>query len=464
MDEMKKDMELRHADDPSCAEDPCYDSTTKIVLKFVFTFITSVLILMAGIAGFKIMMSTRKPPPKKPVQARSVKVQVDEISIRDFTVEMTGNGSLQAKKTISIIPEVSGKIVYAHPDFRESGTIKKGELLYRVDQVDYVSERDRILATLDSYDTEIEYTKQMRATLEKELAQARVTLALAQEEADRVRRLFDQGAASESELNQGLLTVQSNKERIEAYESNIDLIGPSLKKIEAQKRVTQESLKQIETTLSRTEYFAPFSGKIMSGGLEVGQFIGAGQAVATFEDDSVFELPVPMSLKDMRALYPEAGTESLEANPIPVDVTWKDEGGMIHTWDGHITRLGSRLDPNTRQIDLIVTIKKQDADVRLTSGMFCEVKFLGQTLEGVAVIPRRAMRGENIVYTVEDEKLAVREVEGWRAIGEEQIIKSGLSEGDLVITSVIDEDIEGMPVTILKRNGINHGSDEAPAE
>lgn len=422
------------------------------IARIAFNAAAVVAVLFVGIMGMKALMSMRKPPPRKPLPPQVIKVEAVKASVGNHTVTMTANGVVEAKKQIKIIPEVTGKVLFANPGFRDGGMIRKGDVLYRIIPADLQNQKQSASAGISALHQEIGYLKERKRTLENELAQALKTLDIAEQEAARMQRLYDRGAAAEAEVNQARLSVQSGRERVEAYRSNIALINPSIEKITAQLGVSRAGLDTVNLNLGRTEYRAPFDGVIVSGALEPGQFVAAGQPLAVLQDTSVFEIPAPMTLQDWRALAPNRSARSLTYDPLPVRVYWEDETGGRHECTGDVVRMGPQLDPRNRMVDLVVEVapgERHQCDAPLMPGLFTTVEFRGQDLDSVAPIPRRALRESNKVYLVDKGKLAVRSVVPWRSIGEQVYIKQGLRTGDMVITSVVEEAIPGIKVQVL---------------
>lgn len=428
--------------------------------RIIFNVIAVMAILAVGIMGMKGMIAMRKAPPKKPLPPKVLKVQAMTVSVGSHTVSISANGTVAAKNQIKIIPEVTGKVLFAHPEFRDGGVIRKGEVLYRIDPADLQKQKNSSLANSSALNVEIEYLKDRKSTLKNELDEAIKTLSIAEEEAARMERLYARGAAAEAEVNKARLSVQSSKERVEAYRSNIALMDPSIDKIKAQLDVVGAGLDTVNLHLGRTEYKAPFDGVIVSGSLQPGQFVAAGQALAVLQDISVYEIPVPLPLSDWQALAPNRTAKSLSYDPMRVRVAWVDTDKSRHTCTGDVVRMGSQLDPRNRMVNLVVEVApgaRHACDMPLMAGMFTDVEFTGQELDGVAPIPRRVLREGNKVYVVEDGKFAVRDVVPWRSIGEEVFIQQGLRTGDVVITSVVEEVIPGIKVHIIGA----HGADAA---
>ncbi len=422
-------------------------------LQIILNVVLVAVIIVTGVVIMIKLEAMKKPPPRKPVVPRMLKVQVADITVGEYRVTVTGNGTVAAKNEINIIPEVSGKLTYVNPEFREGGFVDRGEVLFRIEQSDYVEARNQILAGIAASEAEIAYQKDRKASLGKELALAKKTWEISNQESERLRRLYEKKAASEAELNRTLLSEQSAKQVVEQYKSNIELIDPGIVRIEAQLESARAQLAKADLSLSRTEYKMPFTGRVSCGGITEGQFVGAGQPLCRVQDVSVYEIPVPLSLSDWHALAPGIGSRDLETSPMPVEVVWKNDAGRPYVWPGKVVRMSSTLNRKTRMADLVVEVR-DDGDRLLRPGMFCEVTFKGQTLEGVTTVPRRALRENDTVYLAgPDNKLEIKNVDVWRRSGERVVIKGGLEAGDQVITSVVEEAVPGMAVAVISRNG-----------
>ncbi len=71
------------------------------------------------------------------------------------------------------------------------------------------------------------------------------------------------------------------------------------------------------------------------------------------------------------------------------------------------------------------------------------------SLENAALIPRSALRENNIVWVVDDSgQLIFRQVEVARLGANQAILRSGLEDGDRVVTSGLKAVTDGMQVRI----------------
>ncbi|KPJ78331.1 MAG: hypothetical protein AMJ54_04105, partial [Deltaproteobacteria bacterium SG8_13] len=73
---------------------------------------------------------TKPPPPVPMVRATPVKIDTVAIPIR-------GEGTVRPLREISLIPEVSGRVVFVSPKLVGGGGFARNEMLLKIDPVDY---------------------------------------------------------------------------------------------------------------------------------------------------------------------------------------------------------------------------------------------------------------------------------------------------------------------------------------
>jgi hypothetical protein len=82
--------------------------------------------------------------------------------------------------------------------------------------------------------------------------------------------------------------------------------------------------------------------------------------------------------------------------------------------------------------------------------LFVTVEIAGHTIEDAAVIPRAALRENNTVWVVDDSgRLTFRTVEVARLETNQVILRSGLADGENVVTSGLRAVTNGMQVRMV---------------
>ncbi|MFQ5895999.1 MAG: efflux RND transporter periplasmic adaptor subunit [Nitrospinota bacterium] len=432
----------------------------------------AVAVLAAG-AGVTVFLIRNRPEPAtvRPLpEARLVRTIRLQKEKKTFWV--TGYGTVRPKTEVTLVPEVSGRVVRRSPGFRSGGFIKKGELLFQIDPTEYrlaVVQRRAQIAQLEA---DIARLKQEERNHRADLAIAKRELEVARTELERNRRLRQQGIISQGRLDTSLQAFLRQESAVQTARNALALIPPMLAQKRAALNVTHAQLDEALLNLKRTKYFAPFHARVRQTKLEVGDYARAGEPVGAIHDMRVVEVPVSIPVEEARwafrrikgvASFPRSQKEVQRFFP-SAEVLWT-RFGQTFRWDGRVTLMEAGLDEATRAITLVVEVpeplKKWVPGVHppLMAGMFVRVRIRGITVPGVFVIPRAALRAGDRVYVFNNGMLDIRRVEVIRRGQDEVVVRDGLEEGEQVILSAIPDPVPGM---MLRRVDVDRGNAEAP--
>lgn len=177
---------------------------------------------------------------------KSTRVATEKAAKRSITEMVSASGKVQPELEVKISSDVSGEIVELL--VKEGDTVKKGQLLLRVDPVIYQSEVERMQATLSG-------TEANRANSEARLLQAKAQLVNAEAAFTRSDKLFKQGAISQSEFDQAKATYESAKAEVSAAQESVNSAQFTISS-------TRASLKSAKDNLARTSIYAPVDATV----------------------------------------------------------------------------------------------------------------------------------------------------------------------------------------------------------
>jgi RND family efflux transporter MFP subunit len=345
-------------------------------------------------------------------------------------VRIRGYGSVRAKRSVDLVPEVRGRVVEKSPHLEPGAYIEDGEVLLRIEDTDYV------LAL-----------EQARANV----AQAEVTLAQAEEEALVARREWEQvgagGFGGEQETEPTPLVLRI----------------PQLNLARANLEAARAALRQAEVNLERCTIAAPFDGRVLRADVDEGQFLAAGVAVGSLYATDMAEVTVPIADADLAWIT----LGRRDDDGVPVDVS-AEFAGARHHWQGRAVRLGGAVDDRSRLVPVVVEIpspyRREGDRPALVEGMFVEVEFTAPPPDGAVVIPRTALRPGDQVWVVDAEnRLDIRTIRVARAGIEQAVITEGLAAGERVCVSNLQYVTAGMPVRVAGEPGPAAGGPGAAA-
>jgi membrane fusion protein, multidrug efflux system len=216
--------------------------------------------------------------------------------------------------------------------------------------------------------------------------------------------------------------------------------------------VQQAEVALVEAQLAKMEIRAPFDGVIGLRFVSEGAFITPTTRIATLQ--RVDRLKVDFSVPEKYASRIHLGS------PVVFTV---DGGDRKYT--GEIYALDPRIDSGTRTV--LIRAVCPNPETRLLPGAFAGVEFtLGQVAEALLVPAGAVIPGltEKNVFIVRDGKAVRRAVQtGMRTETSVQITE-GLTAGDIVITSGIQQLRAGQAVSVSMAEGVAPVPKKPPEE
>ncbi|MDH3643396.1 MAG: efflux RND transporter periplasmic adaptor subunit [Gammaproteobacteria bacterium] len=368
-------------------------------------------VLLGGFAFAIAMIATG--PTVQPKPSRAVAPLVRVVAAIPTTVQLRTytHGTVVPRTESELVPEVDGRVIEISPSLVSGGFFAKGDVLMRIEPVDYAVALEQARAGL---------------------ARAKSDLSNARTSHKRQQDLVSRGATSDAQRDDAL-----NRVRI----------------AEATLREATARLSRAKRDLERTAMVAPYDGRVRSERVDVGQFVKRGTPVGTIYAVDFAEVRLPIHDEELAFLdLPLASAGAAGATPIPVTLRARF-AGTNHEWQGEVVRTEGELDPTTRMVNVVARIPepyvKSGDRPPLSVGLFVDAEIEGETLPNLVVLPRSAMRGDSQVLVVDDEnRLRFRDVDVFRRADETVYIRAGLERDELVCISPLQSTADGMLVRL----------------
>lgn len=194
------------------------------------------------------------------------KVATELVQKRTITEVITANGKIQPEKEVKISADVSGEIVELF--VREGQEVKQGDLLLKIKPDTYLSNLDRMEASLNS-------TKANLSNAKARLAQVEAQFIQSEQAFQRNKKLHEQNAISQSEYENAVSAYEVSKAEVDASKETVSASEFSVLSAEA-------SLKEARENLNKTTIYAPISGTISLLNVEQGErVVGTMQMAGT---------------------------------------------------------------------------------------------------------------------------------------------------------------------------------------
>ena len=432
----------------------------------VFIILAVLVLVAGGVITRQVIRNQPKPEIVLPAAPRRF-VRTMLLKKQNKTFRVKGFGTVRPKTELSIVPEVSGKVVERSLGFRTGGFIRKGELLFQIDPADYKLAIERRKAEIGQLRADIARLRQEEKNHQADLNIARSHLELVSQEIQRNKKLRRQGVISSGQYDQSQQNFLRQERTVQSIKNALALLPVQLRQKRAALEANRSELKRAILQLSRTKIVAPFDARVRETSLDVGDFASAGKSVGRIFDVSVLEVPVSLPVEDVRWVFRRIQKLSFprsqeEAKPFfpAARVSWNQFGKKIE-WQGWVSLVDSGLDESTRALTLVVEIPEPMKNwvpgehPPLLVGMFVQVEIEGVTMPDVYVIPRAALRARDHVYLLDDGKLRIQKVQVIRKGQDGVVIKNGVNENAQIILSTIPDPVSGMKLSSL--NGSTPG-------
>ena len=425
-------------------------------------------LLIAALSGFLVLfvLGLLKPSPKILANVdTSPLVQVVEVELRQLDPVIIGYGRAQPKESWRAISEVTGRIIFRHPELERGRTLTKDTIVLKIDPVDYQLALAQSRSNLKSAELELDRVKLNKRAYQQSRAIELGRIEIAKKELKRKEQLKKQGLVSSSELEAQRNSVLTQEQALWDLDSKLALIPTDTEVAEANVKVAQAKLRESERTLARTEVTLPFDARIGEVSAELDQVVNKQEKLVEVHDLSEMEVTANMSLFDIRRLISSTtGQAMLPGETVPdirnlnlsAQITL-EVGQQTFDWQGTVDRINDSIDTGANTIGLTVKVMNKlgnfnpKIEVPLLKDMYVKVEVTGDS-QTILVVPSRALHGNKLYVVADDDLLHIRAVE----IAYEQdgfsAIKSGVKVNESIILSDILAPTEGMKIRRATNN------------
>jgi multidrug resistance efflux pump len=386
----------------------------------------------------------RQVPPQKgrlvevfPARAENVQLLVESF------------GTVAPRESLKLVAQVRGPVVDISPDFKEGEFLKQGTLLIQIDPRTYSLEVTRREVQIKQSEAELKRLRQEVVNLKSRIKIAKSDVSLAKNEYLRLKKLIDRKVIAQSQLDKVEQSYLASLERLQALENQLALIGPQKEQLIAARDMAQVMFEQAKLDLERSSIEAPYDGWVLDKSIEVGQHVNIGQQMGSIYKAGELDIEVNIPTKEFKWLPPEMGNDS----PVAANVVFRNTGDK-QVWKGHVARVKARMDQRTRTLPVVVEVDEgtdaavSEGGMRLRPGMFVTIKIKGKAIDQAFVLPRHVVYPGDVVYTLANDRLKMKDVGILRTYKDSVIINEGISEGDQIIKTPLSGAVDGMKVRL----------------
>jgi multidrug efflux system membrane fusion protein len=364
------------------------------------------IVLIALAAVFYYIFSASAPQQRRGGRFTAgegpVPVLVAPAARADVPVYMDAVGTIKALNTVTVRPQVDGKLLSVN--FKEGEDIKKGDVLAKIDPVIYQAQLNQAIAK--------------KAQDEAQLANSKIDL-------DRYERLAATAAINKQQADTQRALVAQNTALVQADQAAID---------------------NAQAMLGYTTITAPIDGRTGIRMVDEGNYVRSA--------DTNSSIVVITQLQPISVLFnlPQQDLSQVntafEKSPLKVEAQRSDNDAVIDR--GVLRVVDNQVDQTTGTVKLKAEFP--NAKLQLWPGQFVNIRLLVDTLKQVVVIPTGAVqRGPNgtFVYVVkDDDTVTVRPITVQKQDETQTVVSKGLEAPERVVTTGFVRLTDGTKVAI----------------
>lgn len=358
--------------------------------------VTLVSCVAAFGAGTLVFAQQNAPEQKLELVAAGIVKDAENIVERRYPARVVSPAS------IAVTSRVSGELLEVA--FKEGDFVKKGQLLYRLDDIRYVA---------------------AKKSAEAKIAELKARVAYSKANFDRTQLLFKKEVATQDELESAYSEFEAYKATLAAAEANLI--------------VAQDDL-------DNTRILAPADGRIGVNAVPAGSYVTPSSGtLATVVQIDPLRVRFALSNRDFLSIFGDE--RSLRAQS---SVRLQLGNGNDYEHAGEIDFIDNTANEQTDTVQIYAKFPNPDA--KLLPGSTVSV-ILGRTTGDTlpAVIPSAVMYDANGAYVyvlTEDNTVVRREVVVGQTSKDLQFIESGLKAGERIITDGTHKAIPGRKVKV----------------
>jgi multidrug efflux system membrane fusion protein len=381
-------------------------------LKTIVLFI-SLAVVMSGCVN-KAQPNFERPPAP---------VTVAPAVAQDVANYLDALGKIVARETVSIQPQVSGRIMKIH--FTDGANVKKGQLLFTIDTRPFEANVQQAQANLAR---DIALKKQAESNLAREVAREKWGRA----QVDRYRTLVEQGVVPKEQYEQ-------LRAEYDSLLANSEAARAIVRSADEQIKVDNAAIETAKVQLSYCFINSPIDGRAGQRLVDIGNVVNPGSgsnnqnssnSLLVIERIDPIYADFTISQNSLSAVQQEMRQGTLKA-----EVRLPDAVNDPVT--GQLTFVDNAVQNETGQVTLRATLPNPDH--RFWPGRFVNIRLVLSTIPGAVLVPASAPQmsaNGSYVYVIKADSTAEqRQVSLGQRQGDLIVVEKGVAAGEQIVTN-----------------------------
>ena len=412
--------------------------------------------LAIGIVGLVVAINLKPDLPTKPAGDRARLVDIQVLEPQSIAPLAIGFGKVVPKVEWKAIAEVTGKIVYRHPELEKGKVIPAGTEVLKIDPLDYELKLTQAQADLKSSQTSLAKLNQEEQNLNQTLKIEKNRLVISNKELERKQDLRKKGLTSQSDVDLQEQSALSQRKLVLDIENQIALMPDEKRVAEAVIKVNVSKVREAERSLEKTTITLPKAMRIAQVDIETNQVVNLQQTMFIAHGIDVMEVEAQLSIHDMQTLASSLGEFTRDESGVPNTETSEisatielNSGNLNAVWPARVARISETVDENQATAGVILEIQQDYAQLNpsslppLVNGMFVKALIEGAS-NPAWVVPERALHGDTLYLMNSEQRLSMVQVEVLYRRDNQVVVRGDLKQGDKLILNDVLPAIEGM--------------------
>ncbi len=414
--------------------------TKKII---ILSIIVAGYFVFRNYAGFQLMASVAEPEKKE----QGIVTELYQVEKKPMIQDLNYLGTLESDMKAMLNPKVTGNITSINVS--EGDIVHEGDVLLVIDTEQIQAKMETIKQkrvlfnqTLSYLDSEISSFYSSNPLVSK-IQSSKLSIEYQNSEVDKLRTLYEGGAISKSQLDQGELQLQTMRIQLQELEqsanSNYDKFQQEKDIAAAQLSELEASISEIELSLRDATIKAPFDGQVTQLMVSVGELASPGRVLLSLDNVHQIRVVTQVGESDLQKI-----TKGME-----VEVTLS---GYEDSIKGFVSYKSGSVNPKTRIGEIRIEVDMPEEIVVM--GSSARIRILLDSSRNEIMIPTSAVKNletGSVVYVFNgNERVYERKINVGDNVGGEYHVIEGLAEGDIIATRNIQSLSDGTLIYSLE--------------
>ncbi len=393
-------------------------------------------ILSSLIIGSACLVATAcgKPETTAPPAAR---VQLAAVKLEKLPQTAVYNAALQSRQSVTMLPQVSGRIVQIN--VQNGQFVTEGQPLILIDPSEQQAVVASNVAAIQSAQANVENARSILRALEAQRRANLATVEFNRIQAERYTILFEEGAVSKEQAQSFITSFRTAQAELQQTEADIRAQQATIAQLEKVLLEAQARTQQQAVVLNWFQVRAPFSGVVGNIPPKVGDFVTPQTNLRSLTSNQPLEVHIQVPIEQVPRI--RLGT--------PVELIDMD-GKVVGTSSVFF------IAPNTTNNTQTILVKSlyENTQNNLRADQQIQARIIFGQQPGV-LVPTTAvsnLAGQNFVFVAEKDnegKMIAKQkpIQIGPIQGNSYQVFQGLQPGEQIVVSGIQRLRDGAPIT-----------------